>query len=276
VAAERPCEWTCERVLTSGDAGEEVGPAGGDLLPLRQEARRDRFRLRRLWIGPGVFDWLAVAGMVGTEGEKLQALGSGLEGARRRWRYANRDQRTDVEELVVELDSAASSENDVDLLGLGMSMCEGAALPRSRRKSVTPVRSAPSASRATRASQRSPKPFPGAASSTAAKLTIVNASGNETPPVSRPHHCIGSAGRPLRGSPSRDWSTSRRRPLAAPAQAPGCETIDQRAPARPDQNDGKDDETGHLAGAERSTVRREPLEKARKEDGDRPEDEDDA
>jgi hypothetical protein len=43
------------------------------------------------------------------------------------------------------------------------------------------MRSDRSDARATRASQRSPKPFPGAASSTATKLTIVNASGNETP-----------------------------------------------------------------------------------------------
>ena len=47
---------------------------------------------------------------------------------------------------------------------------------------MTPVRSAPSDSRATCASQRSPKPFANAASSTAAKLTFVNASGTRLHP----------------------------------------------------------------------------------------------
>lgn len=61
--------------------------------------------------------------MVRTEGEKLQAILSGLEGTRRRGRYANGVQRTDVKELVGELDPAAPAENDIDLLGIGMSMC---------------------------------------------------------------------------------------------------------------------------------------------------------
>jgi len=72
--------------------------------------------------------------MVRTEGEKLQALLSGLEGPRCRGRYANGVQRTDVQELIVELDPAAPAENDVDLLGIGMSMCEGAALPGEQAK----------------------------------------------------------------------------------------------------------------------------------------------
>jgi len=57
-----------------------------------------------LLIGPGVFDRLAVSGVVRTEGEKLQAILSGLEGPRRCGRYAYGVQRTEVDELVVELD----------------------------------------------------------------------------------------------------------------------------------------------------------------------------
>src|SRR5436190_5885613 len=72
--------------------------------------------------------------MMRTEGEKLQALLSGLEGPRCRGRYANRVQRTDVNELVVELDPAAPAENDIDLLGVDMSMCEWAALPGEQAK----------------------------------------------------------------------------------------------------------------------------------------------
>ena len=140
--------------------------------------------------------------MVSTEGKKLQALWPSLEGARRRRRYANGVLRTDVEELVVELDPAAPAQNDIDLLRFGMAMCERAALAWEQAKVSDTVRSDRSDARATRASQRSPKPFAGAASSTSAKLTIVNASGNETPSRGPPHHRSGSAtsrGRRRRG-----------------------------------------------------------------------------
>jgi hypothetical protein len=66
-----------------------------------------RRRVTLLLISPGVFDRLAVPRVVRTEGEKLQAILSGLERPRRRGRYAYGVQRTDVEELVVELDPAA-------------------------------------------------------------------------------------------------------------------------------------------------------------------------
>jgi hypothetical protein len=79
-------------------------------------------------ISPGVFDRLAVSGMVRTEGEELQAILSGLERPRRRGRYAYGVKRTYVDELVVELDSAAPAENDIDLLGICVAMCEWAAL----------------------------------------------------------------------------------------------------------------------------------------------------
>ena len=72
--------------------------------------------------------------MVGTEGEKLQAIRTGLERPRRRGRNADGVQRNDVEDLVVELDSSAPAENDVDLLGVGMAMCEWAALAREHAK----------------------------------------------------------------------------------------------------------------------------------------------
>jgi hypothetical protein len=87
-----------------------------------------------LLISPGVFDRLAISGVVRTEGEKLQAILSGLERPRRRGRYAYGVQRTDVDELIVELDSAASAEDDTDLLGVGMAMCEWAALAGEQAK----------------------------------------------------------------------------------------------------------------------------------------------
>jgi hypothetical protein len=89
---------------------------------------------RFLLISPGVFDRLAVSRVVRTEGEKLQALLSGLERPCRRGRYAYGVQRTNVEELVVELDSAAPTEYDIDLLGVGMAMCEWAALAGEQAK----------------------------------------------------------------------------------------------------------------------------------------------
>src|SRR4051794_21259249 len=94
-----------------------------------RSVRGSRRPAEDLLIGPVVFDRLAVSGMVRTEGEELQALWSGLEGPRRRGGYANGVQRSDIEELAVELDPAASAEDDIDLLGIGMSMREGAALP---------------------------------------------------------------------------------------------------------------------------------------------------
>jgi hypothetical protein len=82
----------------------------------------------RLLIGPRVFDRLAISGVVRTEGEELQALLSGLKRPWRRGRYTYGVQRTNIKELVAELDSAAAAENDGDLLGVGMAMREGAAL----------------------------------------------------------------------------------------------------------------------------------------------------
>jgi hypothetical protein len=87
-----------------------------------------------LSISPGVCDRLAVSGVVSAEGEKLQAIMSGLERPRRRGRYSNGVQRADVDELVIELDPAAPVENDVDLLGVGMAMREWAALAGKQAK----------------------------------------------------------------------------------------------------------------------------------------------
>src|SRR3954462_9977870 len=68
--------------------------------------------------------------MVRPEGEQLQALRPGLEGARRRGRDANGVPRADVEEALVELHPPVAAENDVDLLGFGMAMGERTAHPR--------------------------------------------------------------------------------------------------------------------------------------------------
>jgi hypothetical protein len=71
---------------------------------------------------------LAVAGVVGTEGQELQAVRSRLERPRRRGRHADAVQRADVQQLVVELDPTVPAEHDIDLFGLGMAMGERAAL----------------------------------------------------------------------------------------------------------------------------------------------------
>ena len=63
-----------------------------------------------------------------TEREKLQAILSGLERSCRRGRYAYGVQWTNLEELAIELRSAAPTQHYIDLLGIGMAMCEGAAL----------------------------------------------------------------------------------------------------------------------------------------------------
>src|SRR4051794_34070732 len=72
--------------------------------------------------------------MVRAEGDELQALRSGLEGARRRRRDADGVQRGDVEDLVVELDPTGPAEDDIDLLGVGVSMRERAALAGQQAK----------------------------------------------------------------------------------------------------------------------------------------------
>src|SRR4051812_30780760 len=72
--------------------------------------------------------------MVSTEGEKLQTVRPGLERSRRRRRYTDRVQRTDVEDLVVELDPALAAEHDIDLFGVGVAMGERAALAGKQAK----------------------------------------------------------------------------------------------------------------------------------------------
>jgi adenylate kinase len=85
-------------------------------------------------ISPGVFDGLAVSGVVTAEGEELEAVLSGLERTCRRGRHPDAVQRTDVEELAVEPDPAAPAENDIDLLGVGMAMGERASLAWTQAK----------------------------------------------------------------------------------------------------------------------------------------------
>ena len=148
--------------------------------------RREAGRLRPtgLLIGPSVVYRLAVSGMVRAEREKLQALWPRLEGARGRGGHADGVLRTDVEELVVELDPAAPAQNDIDLLGFGMAVRERAALLRKQAKvrdtgALGPERRSRDA-RFPAVAEAVPR---GPASSSAAKLTIVNASVKEPPSV---------------------------------------------------------------------------------------------
>src|SRR3954464_7386497 len=77
-----------------------------------------------------VADQLAVALVARPEGEELQPVVAGLEGARDSGRDADRVQRRDVAHVVVELDPAAAAHDDIDLLGVLMAMGEALALAR--------------------------------------------------------------------------------------------------------------------------------------------------
>src|SRR5437763_3976515 len=91
---------------------------------------------RRWWprskarsVVPEVGQQLAVAGVVGAEGEDLEALGAGLEAPGHLRRDADGVQRTDVHRLPVELDAAAPGEDDVDLLRLLVAVSERLVAP---------------------------------------------------------------------------------------------------------------------------------------------------
>src|SRR3954470_24383302 len=66
--------------------------------------------------------------MVSTEAEQLQAVRPCLERACRGRRDAKAIERSDVEKLAVELRAPAPAHDDVDLLGVGMTVGERAAL----------------------------------------------------------------------------------------------------------------------------------------------------
>src|SRR5205823_9545762 len=67
---------------------------------------------------PPALDQLAVAAVPRTEGQDLHALRSGLERAHDARRDPERVQRSELEDLVVELDPSRSIDDDVDLLGV--------------------------------------------------------------------------------------------------------------------------------------------------------------
>src|SRR4051812_46835342 len=62
------------------------------------------------------------------EGEELEAVGPRLERARGARADADRVQRLDLADIVVELHAAAAADDDVDLLGARMAVGERAAL----------------------------------------------------------------------------------------------------------------------------------------------------
>jgi hypothetical protein len=61
---------------------------------------------------------------MGADGEELQAFRTGFERSNGFRSDADRVERSDVEELIVELDLSASAENHVDLFGPCVSMCK--------------------------------------------------------------------------------------------------------------------------------------------------------
>src|SRR3954452_22546903 len=76
-------------------------------------------------VAPPVGDDLAVAVAARPESEHLEALVAGFEGARHLRRDADRVERLDLDDLVVEFEEAAAADDDVDLLGLLMDVAEG-------------------------------------------------------------------------------------------------------------------------------------------------------
>lgn len=58
------------------------------------------------------------------EGDELETVRSGLERARDLGLDADRVERTNVADPIVELDLAGAAQDDVDLLGLGVAVGE--------------------------------------------------------------------------------------------------------------------------------------------------------
>src|SRR3954454_253786 len=84
----------------------------------------------RALLDPEVRDHLRVALVPRAEREDLEPLGPGLERARHARRHADRVERADRHDVVVELDAPVTGEDDVDLLGLLVAVTEGRALAR--------------------------------------------------------------------------------------------------------------------------------------------------
>ena len=59
------------------------------------------------------------------EGDELEAIRPGLEGARNLRREPDRVKDNDLDDLVVELDPPAAAEDHVDLFGVRVAMSEG-------------------------------------------------------------------------------------------------------------------------------------------------------
>lgn len=78
-------------------------------------------------VGPELLDDLRLALMAGSEGEHLEPVRSGLEGANHLGRDPDRVELGDLDDLVVELDPPGSGEHHVDLLGQLVTMGEGLA-----------------------------------------------------------------------------------------------------------------------------------------------------
>jgi hypothetical protein len=76
---------------------------------------------------PPLGEELAVAGAQGAEGEQLEAVRTALEGPGHGGGDADGVQRSDLRDVVVELDPAPARQDDVDLLGVLVAVAEGLA-----------------------------------------------------------------------------------------------------------------------------------------------------
>ena len=99
-------------------------PGGRDVTCVRVMRITSRGRL----VAPPALDDLAVALVVRSEGEQLEAVRPGLERAGDRRRDAQRVERGRVDDLVVELRAPRAGEHDVDLLGVLVDVTERNAL----------------------------------------------------------------------------------------------------------------------------------------------------
>src|SRR4051812_39488984 len=84
----------------------------------------------RASVAPPAGDDLAVAVAARAEGEHLEPLVSGFEGAGHLRGDPDRVERLDLDDLVVELEQPAAADDDVDLLRLLVDVAEGLPFPR--------------------------------------------------------------------------------------------------------------------------------------------------
>src|SRR5215211_1759976 len=78
--------------------------------------------------GPLVLDRLAIARVVRSKGEELEAIGPCLEGTCDLGRDTDGVERMHVEDLIVELDLAVAPEDHINLLGTRMAVRKGRSL----------------------------------------------------------------------------------------------------------------------------------------------------